>query len=152
MHLRSLERFDYDSVLFPYNYPLLHDDGYRRDVEQLLEVCASRDVAAQTIKSIARRRWPGDRDDGGARRGPESEERLSWYEPLADDAAIKHAVDFTLGRESTFLITSSDFRKLPAVLRAAETSGDVPPQDEMETDVRSQTMSPIFDGKELERI
>src|SRR4051812_37795150 len=57
MHQRSLERFDYDSVLLPYNFTLLNDSGYRSDVERLLEFCAVRDVAVQTIKSIARRRW-----------------------------------------------------------------------------------------------
>ena len=40
MHLRSLERFDFDSVLFPYNYALLSRPDYRADVEALLEVCA----------------------------------------------------------------------------------------------------------------
>ena len=40
MHSRSLERFDFDSVLFPYNHSLLADPGYRADVEALLERCA----------------------------------------------------------------------------------------------------------------
>jgi aryl-alcohol dehydrogenase-like predicted oxidoreductase len=77
MHLRSLERFDFDSVLFPYNYALLSRPDYRADVEALLEVCAARSVAAQTIKAVARRRWPESMD------GP----RFSWYEPLRDAKA-----------------------------------------------------------------
>src|SRR3954447_1735825 len=67
MHLRSLQRFDYDSVLLPYNYTLLQDPSYRADVEQLLELCAERDVAVQTIKSIARRRWLDKRAPGARR-------------------------------------------------------------------------------------
>ena len=39
MHLRSLERFPFDSVLFPYSYVALTDDAYRADVEELL-ACA----------------------------------------------------------------------------------------------------------------
>ena len=42
MHLRSLERFDFDSVLLPYSYVALQDDAYRADVEELLAVCAER--------------------------------------------------------------------------------------------------------------
>ena len=42
MHLASLERFDFDSVLLPYNFSLLQLDDYRRDVEQLLAVCEAR--------------------------------------------------------------------------------------------------------------
>ncbi len=60
MHLRSLERFDFDSVLFPYNFSLLADDAYRADVDELLAVCSERRIATQTIKSVARRRWTGD--------------------------------------------------------------------------------------------
>src|SRR5947208_13908655 len=73
MHLRSLERFDFDSVLLPYNFALLQHEDYRRDVDALLDVCSDRSVAVQTIKSIARRRW----EDGD---GP----RYSWYEPIRD--------------------------------------------------------------------
>ena len=69
MHLASLERFPFDSVLLPYNWTLLQDPGYAADVELLLERCADQQVAVQTIKSIARRRWG---DDAPAR-------RYSWY-------------------------------------------------------------------------
>jgi len=58
MHLRSLERFDFDSVLFPYNHELRKIEQYRLDSEALIELCNSREIATQTIKSIARRRWP----------------------------------------------------------------------------------------------
>src|SRR5215470_11163300 len=73
MHLRSLERFDFSSVLLPYNYAMMSVDRYRADAEALLAVCEERGVAVQTIKSVARRRWP-----------EEPEHRFSWYEPLAD--------------------------------------------------------------------
>ncbi|MGH8922098.1 MAG: aldo/keto reductase, partial [Actinomycetes bacterium] len=79
MHLRSLERHDFDSVLFPYSYVLWRDPDYRRDVEALLEVCAERGVAAQTIKALARRRWP-DPDQARSHK--------SWYEPITDERAI----------------------------------------------------------------
>ena len=80
MHLRSLERFDFSSVLLPYNYALMSVDQYRADVEALRSVCEERGVAVQTIKSVARRRWPE-----GA--GP----RFSWYEPLPDGARSRGA-------------------------------------------------------------
>ena len=52
MHLRSLERFDYDSVLLPYNFTIRADPNFRADVEELLAVSAERNVAVQTIKSV----------------------------------------------------------------------------------------------------
>jgi len=64
MHLASLERFPFDSVLLPYNFTMLAQPEYAADVERLLARCAERGVAVQTIKAVARRRWP----EGGAPR------------------------------------------------------------------------------------
>jgi aryl-alcohol dehydrogenase-like predicted oxidoreductase len=142
MHLRSLERFDFDSVLFPYNFPLLQEPAYRADVEELLERCASRQVAAQTIKSIARRRWPE----------PRPESRRSWYQPLEDEQAVGRAVRFVLSRPQLFLNSSSDFTLLPSILKAAAAPAVAPSDEEMAADIDAYEMAPLFDGAALERI
>jgi len=144
MHLRSLERFDFDSVLFPYNFPLMQNPAYRADVEALLAQCAQRQVAVQTIKSVARRRWSGDS-------GP----RHSWYEPLSDPAALDRAVRFVLARPGVFLNSSSDTRLLQPILEAADAfsgSAEAPTDTEMQADVAALEMLPLFDGHDLERI
>jgi aryl-alcohol dehydrogenase-like predicted oxidoreductase len=141
MHRRSLERFDLDSVLLPYNYLLLQQDQYRADVETVLELCAERHVAVQTIKAVARRRWMGDD-------GP----RASWYEPLRDGAAVRRAVHFVLSRQQLFLNTSSDPALLRPILEAASSVDGAPADDELRADVEAFGMQPLFDGAELERI
>lgn len=142
MHLRSLERHPFDSVLLPYSHVLLRDDGYRADVEELLAVCDERAVAVQTIKAVARRRWPEGSE------GP----RRSWYEPLDEAGAVARAVRFVLSHPQLFLNTSSDLRLLPLVLDVA--TGDVsrPADEELAADVDAHAMTPIFDGGALERI
>src|SRR4029453_12569838 len=55
MHKRSLEHFDFDSVLLPYSYILLQNPSYAADFEALMTLCEARNVAVQTIKSITRR-------------------------------------------------------------------------------------------------
>ena len=140
MHRRSLARFDFDSVLLPVNFSLLQLSDYRAEVEALLATCAERDVAVQTIKSIARRRW----DDGPAG-------HFSWYEPLDDEAAIGRAVRWVLAHDQLFVNTTSDARKLPAVIAAA--SDPVRPSDaEMRADIDAHAIEPLFDGAALERI
>ena len=141
MHLRSLERFDFDSVLLPYNYAVMSDERYRADVETLLGVCAQRGVAVQTIKSVARRRWPG-----GAGR------QFSWYEPLTDGEALARAVRYVLGRTGLFLNSSSDARLLRPILEAAVAGGPVPADEEMAADIQRHEIEPLFDGAALERI
>ena len=141
MHLRSLERFDFSSVLLPYNYTVMSDDRYRADVEALLRVCEQRGVAVQTIKSVARRRW---RESGGL--------QFSWYEPLADGDALARAVRYVLGRPGLFLNSSSDARLLRPTLEAADACGPAPTDEEMAADVERHEIEPLFDGAELERI
>jgi aryl-alcohol dehydrogenase-like predicted oxidoreductase len=142
MHLRSLERFDFDSVLFPFNYALIRDPAYRQDVESLIAVCRERNVAMQTIKSVARRRWPADTD------GP----RYSWYEPLRDGGAVDRAVRYVLSSGSFFLNSSSDATLLRPILEAAAGDRDRPTDAELDADVATHGISPLFDGSELERI
>ncbi len=141
MHRRSLDRFDYDSVLLPYNHALLRDDGYRADVEALLATCEEMRVAVQTIKSVARRRWTDD-----------ERPHFSWYEPLSDPDALARAVRYVLGRPGLFLSTSSDARLLLPILKAATAGGPAPTDEELEADALAQGVVPLFDGGELERI
>jgi aryl-alcohol dehydrogenase-like predicted oxidoreductase len=142
MHARSLERFDYDSVLLPYNFVQLEDAQYRADVEHLLGVCAERRVAVQAIKAIARRRWSAD-DTG---------EHRSWYEPLPAGDALERAVRFVLGRDQLFLIASAETTRLRAILEAASTPGQAPADDQLRADVAEAGIEPLFDGADLERI
>jgi len=144
MHLRSLERFDFDSVLLPYNFLLLSGAAYRADVERLLGVCAERNVAVQAIKAVARRRYAAAAEPGA--------ERHSWYEPLRDPAAISRAVSYVLDHPQLFLITSAEFEVLGSILEAAAARGARPADGELAADVAEFAMAPLFDGAELERI
>lgn len=146
MHLRSLERYPFDSVLFPYSFVALQDEAYRQDVEALLEVCAEQQVAAQTIKAVARRRWAADYT------GP----RYSWYEPLTDRGAVTRAVQWVLANPALFLITSSDTNLVVPTLEAA-TSDDggpvrAPAEEDLRSDVAALDVQPLFDGADLERV
>lgn len=144
MHRRSLAAHDYDSVLLPINHVLLGLDDYRAEVEALLATCAERDVAVQTIKSIARRRWAPD----------DTSRHFAWYEPLDDAEAISRAVRYVLANDQLFVNSTSDTTKLPLVLEAAEQlrSLPAPSADQLEADVAAHAMRPLFDGAALERI
>lgn len=141
MHLRSLVEFEFDSVLFPYNFTLLESDAYRADVEALRSACVERGVAMQTIKSIAKGRWPDL-----------SMRKFSWYEPITDPDAITRAVRYVLGDEHLFLNTSSDARLLPLVLAAADGELARPSDDEMRRDAEQFDITPLFAEGALERI
>jgi aryl-alcohol dehydrogenase-like predicted oxidoreductase len=133
MHRRSLERFPFDSVLLPYNFTMLAQPDYAADVEALLALCRARGVAVQTIKAIARRRWP----DG-------AERRHSWYEPITEPEAIRRAVHFVLARPGLFLNSSSDATLLRSVLEAASARVEPPAPRALEADVARLGLRPLF--------
>jgi aryl-alcohol dehydrogenase-like predicted oxidoreductase len=137
MHSRNLERFDFDSVLLPYNYVMIQNEAYANSFRKLRESCAEKKVAFQTIKSIARRPWQGERN------------RSTWYQPMEDADAIHTAVSWVLGDPEVFLITAGDIHILPRVLEAASQPKPRPTDEEMEQGLQSREMQTIFQGTEF---
>jgi aryl-alcohol dehydrogenase-like predicted oxidoreductase len=133
MHRRSLERFPFDSVLLPYNYVQMQDPRYAETFEAVAAVCAERDVALQTIKSLAWRRWEG-----------RAKTASTWYEPLRDQPDIDLAVHWVLGRPQAFLLTSGDVEILPRLLDAAEHYERRPSDEEMAELAARRDIAPLF--------
>src|SRR6266571_3821167 len=114
-HRRSLERFDFDA---------------------LLSTCQQRNVAVQTIKSIAYKPWMGRQHT-----------RDTWYEPLEDQQDIDLAVHWALQRPGIFLNTVGDIHVLPKVLDAAsrfQPGVPSPTDEQMQALVARSGMEPLF--------
>ena len=135
MHARSLEHFPFDSVLLPFNYPMLQNSDYARDFWRLFEMCQARGVAMQTIKGITLGPWAEGQEHT----------TTTWYEPLQDQPDIDTAVHWVLGQPGVFLNTAGDVRLLPKVLDAAERFDGARPSDaSMAALVAKQSMAPLF--------
>jgi aryl-alcohol dehydrogenase-like predicted oxidoreductase len=133
-HRRSLERFPFDSVLFPYNYVQLQDPTYARDIAALMALCENRGAAMQTIKAITLGPWHAERPTMPT----------TWYEPLHDQGDIDLAVRWVLGDDRVFLNTVGDVGLLPLVLDAAARDGERPTDAEMDELLRRREMTPLF--------
>jgi len=132
-HRRSLQRFDFDSVLLPYNYITMQSAYYAENFDALLAECAERNVAVQTIKSIAYRPWMG-----------QEHTRSTWYQPLEDQDEIDVAVWWVLARPGIFLNTVGDINLLPRVLDAASRFDATRSQAELEGHVSRLSFEPLF--------
>ena len=133
-HRESLERFPFDSVLFPYNATQLGGEEYARDAEALIALCEKRGVAIQTIKAITLGPWPGERPAAPT----------TWYQPLTEQRDIDLAVRFVLARPGVFLNTASDIDLLTKILDAADRGGPAPSAKEMDDLIRRRDMAPLF--------
>jgi aryl-alcohol dehydrogenase-like predicted oxidoreductase len=133
MHKRSLERFDFDSILLPYNCVMYGNERYREDFDAVLQLCEQRQVAVQTIKAIARGPW-----------ATTDKVRNTWYQPLEEQADIDRAVHWVIGRPGIFLNTAGDVHLLPKILDAASRYEKRPDDDAMTAMLEKQYMTTLF--------
>ena len=132
-HRRSLERYDFDSVLLPYNYITMQNPYYAENFNALVATCQQRNTAVLTIKSIAYKPWQGRQHT-----------RSTWYEPLEDQQDIDQAVHWVLGRPGICLATAGDINLLPKVLDAANRFQSAPSDEQMQALISRVHMEPLF--------
>ncbi len=109
LFLQALDRFDFDSVLFPLSYIQFRNEQYRKDAEELIDVCQEQDVGMMAIKAIAKGEW-----------GEQEENYNTWYEPFDEQSEIQKGVNFALSYEVTGICTAGDVTLLPRVLNACQ--------------------------------
>ena len=136
-HLRSLEKYPFDSVLLPWNYTMSLNKEYSSDFNTLAQICLKKNIAVQTIKSICRRPWPAGEQN-----------RATWYQPLEEQEDIDLAISFVMSNPQLFVNSAGDIHILPRVLKAAqkftESQSSVPDSAELEALKDKQNMAPLF--------
>ena len=107
--IEALNRFDFDTVLFPLNRVLAaHRDDYN-DFTALVELARRKDVGTIIIKAITRRSW-------------EAAMRMyqTWYEPFDRQEDVDRSIWYALSQDITTYAMPSDLRLWPAIIDAAE--------------------------------
>jgi aryl-alcohol dehydrogenase-like predicted oxidoreductase len=133
MHRRSLARFDFDSVLMPYNVFFAQQERYRQTFEEVLTLCRERNVAVQIIKSIARGPW-----------ATTERTHTTWYQPLEAQADIDRAVHWAMAIPGVHLNSAGDLTLLPRFLDAASRFERRPADAEMTAMQDTTRMTSLF--------
>ena len=133
MHRRSLARFDFDSILLPWNFFMAQNERYRQSVEEVMAICRERSVAVQMIKTIARGPW-----------ATTERTHATWYQPLERPADIARAIHWAMGVPGAFINTAGDLSLLPTVLDAAGRYAGRPPDEEMLAMQGTARMTSLF--------
>lgn len=134
MHLQSLERFDFDSIMLPYNYCQMQIANFASDFNKLVDVCGERDIAVQTFQAIA---W---RPVG---KGPRKH-NMYFYEPLESTDAIEQSVHWAMGLPGSFVITAGDMQFVSRMLEAAERYEHRPFDEEMNRLMKDCGLQQVF--------
>ncbi len=107
--IEALNRFDFDTVMFPLNPSMARNREYRRDSEALLAEAVRRDIGVQTIKMIARGGW-----------GDGKKELRTWYDPHREQDEIDRSLWWVLSQPMHTAPSCGEIDLLPKVLDAAE--------------------------------
>jgi aryl-alcohol dehydrogenase-like predicted oxidoreductase len=132
-HARSLQRFDFDTVLLPYNHSVMQNQYYASNFEALVSSCSERNVAVQTIKSLAAGPWGG-----------RPHTRAPWYKPLEQQDDIDLATWWVLGRPGVFLNSVADMDLLPLLLDAASRFEGRPADSQMRDLAERRQVETLF--------
>lgn len=135
VHLESLRRFPFDTVLTPWNYRLSLEEQYRRDLEALEAEIRAQDAGLMFIKALTRNLWRSDQPHSYA----------TWYEPLEEQRTIDAAVAFALARPTVAgLATAGDVRLLPKMIEAERRRDEGTPEDAADELAKVPEMEPPF--------
>jgi len=113
-----MERFDFDTILFPFNYATWHAGNFG---PQVMEKAKEKKMGILALKAMARGPWPE-----GANR---SAYPKCWYEPLMTTEDITMGLRFTLSHPVTAAIPPGDENLFMKALALADR---VKPLDEAE--------------------
>ena len=107
--VEALNRFDFDTVMFPLNRVLAARRNDWNDFFPLLEASGRKDVGTLAIKSIAKRPWEAA-----------MHMYRTWYEPFDEQEEVDRSVWYALSQGITTVAMPSDLRLWPMVINAAE--------------------------------
>jgi aryl-alcohol dehydrogenase-like predicted oxidoreductase len=95
--LDCLERFDFDSVLFPINFVLFEKEKFG---PQVMQRALDKDMACLALKAMAESKWPPGADREAFPK--------CWYRPTSDPRTAELALRFTLSQPVTAAIPPGD--------------------------------------------
>ena len=127
-----LDRFNFDSVLFPFNWVCWHQSNFG---PRVLEKAKGKGVTILALKSLAKRKWKEDEE----RRWPKC-----WYAPVDSPEEASLALRFTLSLPVTAAVCPSHAELLWWACDAAEEFTPISKEETALLAKRSEGLDPIF--------
>jgi aryl-alcohol dehydrogenase-like predicted oxidoreductase len=132
--LALLERFEFDSMLFPVNWVCWHQGHFG---PRTLETAQKKGVGILALKALAKRKW---------KEGEEHKWSKTWYSPVDTFEEVSSALRFTLSRPVTAAVSPGHAELLWWACDAADQFTPLSREEEAEVARRSAGLDPIFPG------
>jgi aryl-alcohol dehydrogenase-like predicted oxidoreductase len=135
--LAAMDRYDFDSILFPINFVTYYKGSFGAKVVTAAE---SRGVAILALKAMARQQWP--QDDPLRREYPKC-----WYQPLTERREARLGLYFTLSQSVTAAIPPGEELLFRMALELAMDFKPISAQDLEKAKQLAMSLNPIFQSK-----
>lgn len=133
VQVEALNRFDFDTVLFPLNRVIAaHLDDFN-NYEILQEIAHKKNVGMIAMKAVAKRRWQWD-----------FHAFRTWYEPFSTQPEIDACLWFTLSQGISTTTMPSDIRLWPLLFDALKRFKKLDKNEQKEIILQSRRYTPIF--------
>jgi hypothetical protein len=132
--LAALDRYDFDTVLFPLNWVLVSQANFGL---QILKRAQEKQMGILCLKSMAKTVWPADQ----RRNHPEPK---CWYQPAGfpDEASL--GLRWTLGHPITAALPPGDERYFRLAMDVAENYQPLEPHEEQALLSGGKGVEPFF--------
>jgi aryl-alcohol dehydrogenase-like predicted oxidoreductase len=130
--LALLDRFEFDSILFPFNWVCWHQGHFG---PRVLDKAQEKGVGILALKTLAKRKWK------------ENEERKwskTWYSPVDTFEEASLALRFTLSKPITAAVSPSHAELLWWACDAADQFKPLSEEEAAQVAQRSEGLDPIF--------
>jgi len=135
--LAAMERYDFDSILFPINFATFYKGSFGAKV---IATAESKGVARLALKALARQRWP--QDDPSRKEYPKC-----WYQPLTERQEARLGLYFTLSQPITAAIPPGEESLFHMALDLAMDFRPLSTQDLEKAKQMAESLNPIFQSK-----
>ncbi len=130
--LAALERYPFDSVLFPFNFVCWHHAGFG---PQVLEAAVKAGAGRLALKAMARTNWE-DRKTARYKK--------TWYEPFDEMEPASLALRWTLSQDITAAVPPGEPKIFRMALDIAEQFRPIEPDEVARLAQICKPLAPIF--------
>ncbi len=113
-HNLALQKYAFDTVMFPLNRIHAAHPNEWNDWGALLKTARQKDVGLMAIKASAKGRWADGQDREHAHRYG------TWYEPFDDAEDLRKSLWFTLSQDITAAVLPGELKLWPMLISAAQ--------------------------------
>ncbi len=127
-----MERFDFDTIMFPFNFSTWHAGNFG---PQVMQMAKEKEMGILALKAMARGPWPQGADRNWAK---------AWYQPLSEPEEALMGLRFTLSHPITAALPPGNENLFALALELADRVTPLSAEEVEEIKAKGLAQEPLF--------